>query len=83
MALCTKEPRLLYDVEEGFTIISKPEDDGFVQQVKETLTEKQSRIPDHIKRVLIAQDPEEPKVYALVVQHDKRYLDNAHDEEHQ
>jgi hypothetical protein len=83
MAMCPKEPRLLFDAEEGFTVISKPEDDGFVQQVKETLTERQNKIPDHIKRVLIAQDPEEPKVYALVVQHEKRYLDHHADEDHQ
>lgn len=40
MAICHHHPRLLYDAEEGFTIINKPQDEGFLQQVKETLTEK-------------------------------------------
>jgi hypothetical protein len=35
--------------------------------VKETLITRQEKDPDHFKRVLTAQDPEEPKVYCLVV----------------
>jgi len=55
-------------------VIGKPEDEAFVQQVKSTLTEKQSRNPEHIKRALIAQDPEEPKVYCICVLHESKYL---------
>jgi hypothetical protein len=63
--MCQSELRVLYDAEEGFTIISKPKEEAFLQQVKETLTQKRGN--DHFKRVLIAQDPEEPKVYCMIV----------------
>jgi hypothetical protein len=75
------ELRLSYDAEEGFTVIGKPEDEAFIQQVKSTLTEKQGKNSEHIKRALIAQDPEEPKVYCIVVQHESKYKQVVHDDE--
>lgn len=45
---------LTYDAEEGFTVIGKPQDEAFIQQVKETLLTKQDKDPEHFKRVLIA-----------------------------
>lgn len=52
--MCPNELRLQFDAEEGITVIGKPEDEAFIQQVKSKLTEKQSKNPEHIKRALIA-----------------------------
>lgn len=78
--MCPHELRVLYDADEGFTIIGKPEEEAFIQQVKETLTSKDGKDPEHFKRVLIAQDPEEPKVYCMVVQHQRQDNNDAHSE---
>jgi hypothetical protein len=75
---CPHEIMLTYDAEEGFTVIGKPQDAAFIQQVKETLLTRQEKDPEHFKRVLIAQDPEEPKVFCLVVQHENRYKERQH-----
>lgn len=78
--MCQSELRVLYDAEEGFTMIGKPRDEAFLQSVKETLVNKQGTSKDHFKRVLIAQDPEEPKVYCMIVQHENRLHTAAQDD---
>lgn len=38
---CPHEVMLTYDAEEGFTVIAKPQDAAFIQQVKEVLLTRQ------------------------------------------